>query len=177
MAERIRLAVKAMKAEGASDIQIMEEVISALKEDSEEVDFSETETIIENDSEESKRTINSENDLKQETTELIREIGIPASLLGFRYAREAIILALKEPTAIDRITKEVYPEIAKNNETTSSRVERAIRHAVEVAWERGDVNVLSKYFGYTICSSRGKPTNSEFIAMTAEVLRLRLKLS
>lgn len=96
---------------------------------------------------------------------------------SYQYLREAIILSINNTEMMGSVTKLLYPTVAKTFKTTSSRVERAIRHAIEVAWDRGDVDVLSSYFGYTIQSSRGKPTNSEFIAMIADKLRLRLKAS
>ncbi len=104
--------------------------------------------------------------------DIMREIGVPAHIKGYQYLRESIMLVRENPDLIHAVTKELYPSIAKKNSTTSSRVERAIRHAIEVAWDRGDVDVLSSYFGYTILNSRGKPTNSEFIAMISEKLRL-----
>ncbi len=116
-----------------------------------------------------------EPDLELMVTEIILQIGVPAHIKGYHYLRESIILAVKEPDIINSITKLLYPTVAKNNGTTSSRVERAIRHAIEVAWDRGDVDILNSYFGYTIHNLRGKPTNSEFIAMIADKLRLRLK--
>ena len=118
-----------------------------------------------------------EPDLELMVTEIILQIGVPAHIKGYHYLRESIILAVKEPDIINSITKLLYPTVAKNNNTTSSRVERAIRHAIEVAWDRGDVDILNSYFGYTIHNLRGKPTNSEFIAMIADKLRLRLKSS
>lgn len=116
-------------------------------------------------------------DLELMVTEIILQIGVPAHIKGYHYLRQSIILAVKEPEIINSITKQLYPTVAKNNGTTSSRVERAIRHAIEVAWDRGDVDVLNSYFGYTIHNLRGKPTNSEFIAMIADKLRLKLKAS
>ena len=106
-------------------------------------------------------------------TDIILEIGVPAHIKGYQYVRDAIILAVRKPEVIRGITKVLYPEVAKQNGTTASRVERAIRHAIEVAWDRGDVDILSSYFGYTIQNSRGKPTNSEFIAMIADKIRLQ----
>ncbi|MBP0989679.1 MAG: sporulation transcription factor Spo0A, partial [Oscillospiraceae bacterium] len=98
-----------------------------------------------------------------------------AHIKGYQYLREAIILSTEDPEIINSVTKILYPTIAKKNSTTSSRVERAIRHAIEVAWDRGDIDVLNSYFGYTVQNSRGKPTNSEFIAMIADRLRLQMK--
>lgn len=116
-------------------------------------------------------------DLEMMITEIIHQIGVPAHIKGYHYLREAIMLSIKDAEIINSVTKLLYPTVAKHFSTTSSRVERAIRHAIEVAWDRGDVNVLNSYFGYTIHNSRGKPTNSEFIAMIADKLRLRLKIS
>lgn len=119
----------------------------------------------------------SEPDLELMVTEIIHQIGVPAHIKGYHYLREAIMLAVKDGEIINSVTKQLYPTVAKLHDTTSSRVERAIRHAIEVAWDRGDVDVLNSYFGYTIHNGRGKPTNSEFIAMIADKLRLRLKIS
>ena len=117
----------------------------------------------------------SDNDLEMMVTEIIHQIGVPAHIKGYHYLRQSILLAIKNPDIINSVTKQLYPTVAKMYETTSSRVERAIRHAIEVAWDRGDVDVLNSYFGFTIHNGRGKPTNSEFIAMIADKLRLRLK--
>lgn len=110
-------------------------------------------------------------------TEIIHQIGVPAHIKGYHYLREAIILSVKEPEIINSVTKLLYPTVAKKYKTTSSRVERAIRHAIEVAWDRGDVDMLDSYFGFTIQNERGKPTNSEFIAMISDKLRLKLKIA
>ncbi len=118
-----------------------------------------------------------EADLELMVTEIIHQIGVPAHIKGYHYLRESIILAVKDANIINSVTKVLYPTVAKHNSTTSSRVERAIRHAIEVAWDRGDVDILNSYFGYTIHNSRGKPTNSEFIAMISDKLRLQLKIS
>ena len=121
---------------------------------------------------------NSKNtDLELMITEIIHQIGVPAHIKGYHYLREAITLAVNNADIINSVTKQLYPTVAKKYQTTSSRVERAIRHAIEVAWDRGDIDVLNSYFGYTIHNERGKPTNSEFIAMIADKLRLRLKVS
>lgn len=117
----------------------------------------------------------SENELELMVTNIIHRIGIPAHIKGYNYLREAIILSVKDSEMINSVTKLLYPTIAKNFKTTSSRVERAIRHAIEVAWDRGDVEVLEAYFGYTVQHQRGKPTNSEFIAMISDNLRLSMK--
>ena len=109
-------------------------------------------------------------------SEIMKEIGVPAHIKGHQYIRCSIIMVIEQPDLMHSVTKALYPEIAKKFNTTSSRVERAIRHAIEVAWDRGDVDVLAKYFGYTIDNSRGKPTNSEFIAMLADTLHLAHKI-
>lgn len=116
-----------------------------------------------------------DNDLELMVTEIIHQIGVPAHIKGYHYLREGIVMSVKNREAISSVTKILYPTIAKMYATTSSRVERAIRHAIEVAWDRGNVDILNSYFGYTIQHDRGKPTNSEFIAMIADKLRLRLK--
>ncbi len=123
------------------------------------------------------KPVNTERDLELMITEIIHQIGVPAHIKGYHYLRDAIILSVNNPEYINSITKLLYPTVAKMHNTTSSRVERAIRHAIEVAWDRGDVDVLDSYFGYTINNGRGKPTNSEFVAMIADKLRLRLKAS
>lgn len=108
-------------------------------------------------------------------TEIIHQIGVPAHIKGYHYLREAIIMAVNDIDIMNSVTKCLYPSVAKKHGTTSSRVERAIRHAIEVAWDRGDVDVLNSYFGYTIHSGKGKPTNSEFIALIADKLRVNMK--
>ena len=108
-------------------------------------------------------------------TAIIHEIGVPAHIKGYQYLREAIMIAVGDMEVINAVTKILYPEVAKRYATTPSRVERAIRHAIEVAWDRGDLETLQKYFGYTVNSTKGKPTNSEFIAMIADRLQLQLK--
>lgn len=115
-------------------------------------------------------------DLELMITEIIHQIGVPAHIKGYHYLREAIMLSIKNSEIINSVTKLLYPTVAKKFSTTSSRVERAIRHAIEVAWDRGDIDVLNSYFGYTIQNERGKPTNSEFIAMISDKLRLKLKI-
>lgn len=115
--------------------------------------------------------------LEIDITDILHQIGVPAHIKGYQYLRQAIILSVDNDEMISSVTKLLYPSVAKMYKTTSSRVERAIRHAIEVAWDRGDVDVLNSYFGYTIQSSRGKPTNSEFIAMIADKLRLQMKAS
>ena len=106
---------------------------------------------------------------------IIHEIGVPAHIKGYQYLREAIIIAVGDMDVINAVTKILYPEVAKRFGTTASRVERAIRHAIEVAWDRGDLETLQKYFGYTVSNAKGKPTNSEFIAMIADKLQLERK--
>lgn len=115
--------------------------------------------------------------LEMMITDIIHQIGVPAHIKGYHYLREAIILSIKNSDIINSVTKLLYPTVAKKHSTTASRVERAIRHAIEVAWDRGDIDVLNSYFGYTIQNERGKPTNSEFIAMISDKLRLKLKIS
>lgn len=114
--------------------------------------------------------------LETQVTRIIHRIGVPAHIKGYQYLRTAILMATDDPDIINYVTKMLYPTVAKQYKTTSSRVERAIRHAIEVAWDRGDVDVLNEYFGYTIQNNRGKPTNSEFIAMISDRLRLSMKV-
>ncbi len=114
-------------------------------------------------------------DMEAQVTKIIHQIGIPAHIKGYQYLRAAILMAIEDTDIINSVTKILYPSVAKRFQTTTSRVERAIRHAIEVAWDRGDVDTLNSYFGYTIQNSRGKPTNSEFIAMIADNLRLKFK--
>lgn len=118
--------------------------------------------------------------MRAESTEVIisdimRQIGVPAHIKGYQYLRASIAKCIENPEMLGSVTKILYPTVAKAYSTTASRVERAIRHAIEVAWDRGDVEVLSSFFGYTIDSERGKPTNSEFIAMISDKIRLQLK--
>jgi len=110
-------------------------------------------------------------------TNIIHEMGVPAHIKGYHYLRDAILMVTKEVNLLGAITKELYPMIAQKYHTTPSRVERAIRHAIELAWDRGNLEMINKYFGYTINLERGKPTNSEFIAMIADRLRLEAKVS
>lgn len=114
-------------------------------------------------------------DLETRVTQIIHEVGVPAHIKGYQYLREAIIMVIRDMDVINYITKQLYPTIAKEFSTTPSRVERAIRHAIEVAWSRGQVETLSELFGYTINSNKGKPTNSEFIALIADRLRLQMR--
>ena len=113
--------------------------------------------------------------LESVVTDIIHEIGVPAHIKGYQYLREAIILTINDMDVINAVTKVLYPAVAKKFATTPSRVERAIRHAIEVAWDRGDIETLQKFFGYTVSNIKGKPTNSEFIAMIADCLSLRRK--
>lgn len=133
------------------------------------------------DSSENKKTpqkaVNRTSDLNIESmvTSIIHEIGVPAHIKGYQYLREAIIIAVNDMDVINAITKVLYPQVAKTFQTTPSRVERAIRHAIEVAWDRGDLETLQRFFGYTVSNTKGKPTNSEFIALIADRLQLQLK--
>lgn len=120
---------------------------------------------------------NQPNDLETQVTKVIHQIGVPAHIKGYQYLRTAILMVIEDNDIINSVTKILYPTVAKKYATTSSRVERAIRHAIEVAWDRGDLDTLTAYFGYTIHNNRGKPTNSEFIAMIADNLRLTNKMS
>ena len=115
-------------------------------------------------------------DIETQVTKIIHQIGVPAHIKGYQYLRTAILMTIQDSDIINSVTKVLYPSVAKKYQTTTSRVERAIRHAIEVAWDRGDVDTLNSYFGYTIQNNRGKPTNSEFIAMIADNLRLKYKL-
>ena len=117
------------------------------------------------------------NNLEIRVTDILHQIGVPAHIKGYQYLRDSIMMAIEDEEIINAVTKRLYPAVAKKHATTSSRVERAIRHAIEVAWDRGDVDVLNSYFGYTIHNERGKPTNSEFIAMISDKFRLQLKIS
>jgi len=110
--------------------------------------------------------------LERRVTAIIHDIGVPAHIKGYQYLREAIMLVVEDMDAINAVTKVLYPAVAKKFGTTASRVERAIRHAIEVAWDRGDLEVLQKYFGYTVSNTKGKPTNSEFIAMISDRISL-----
>lgn len=117
------------------------------------------------------------NNLESDITNIIHEIGVPAHIKGYLYLREAITMVVNDVELLSAVTKELYPSIAKKYNTTASRVERAIRHAIEVAWARGQVDTINKLFGYTINNGKGKPTNSEFIAMVADKLRLKNKMA
>ena len=116
-------------------------------------------------------------DMKVVVTEIIHQIGIPAHIKGYHYLREAILLSLEDEEMLESVTKLLYPTVAKRFNTTASRVERAIRHAIETAWDRGDLDTIQNLFGYTVSVGKGKPTNSEFIALITDNLRLKYKKS
>lgn len=116
-----------------------------------------------------------EDNLESQVTNMIHEIGIPAHIKGYHYLRDAIMMAVNDMDVLNAITKILYPTVAKKYQTTSSRVERAIRHAIEVAWSRGKIDILDDLFGYTVSNGKGKPTNSEFIALVADTIRLEQK--
>lgn len=111
--------------------------------------------------------------LKQEVAACLRQLGVPTHIKGYRYVREAIILAINDISVVDGITKVLYPQVADTFKTTPSRVERAIRHAIAVAWERGDLDTLHGFFGYTVSSSKGTPTNGEFISTVADYILMK----
>lgn len=113
--------------------------------------------------------------LENEVTDIIHEVGVPAHIKGYQYLRDAILMVIREPELLNSITKILYPTIAKKNQTTPSRVERAIRHAIEVAWSRGNMDIINSLFSYTVSTGKGKPTNSEFIALIADRIRLQQK--
>jgi two-component system response regulator (stage 0 sporulation protein A) len=115
-------------------------------------------------------------DLEQKVTDMIHEVGIPAHIKGYHYLRDAILMIIEDGDLLNSVTKILYPTIAKRNKTTASRVERAIRHAIEVAWSRGNMEVLNAMFSYTVSTGKGKPTNSEFIALIADRIRLQNKM-
>jgi two-component system response regulator (stage 0 sporulation protein A) len=114
-------------------------------------------------------------DMEYIVTDIIHQIGIPAHIKGYHYLREAILLSIENKDMINSVTKLLYPTVAEKFCTSASRVERAIRHAIEIAWDRGDVDTLNGFFGYTVHTSRGKPTNSEFVALISDKLRLQYK--
>ena len=120
-------------------------------------------------------SIYKEENIEALVTNVIHEVGVPAHIKGYQYLREAIMMVVNDIEVINQITKQLYPDIAKKFHTTPSRVERAIRHAIEVAWSRGKADEVENIFGYTVSATKGKPTNSEFIAMIADKLRLELK--
>lgn len=119
-----------------------------------------------------KKEAETKHDLEKDVTDMIHEIGVPAHIKGYQYLREAIMMSVNDIEMLSSITKVLYPTIAEKYDTTSSRVERAIRHAIEVAWNRGRMETLNALFGYTISTGKGKPTNSEFIALIADKIRL-----
>jgi two-component system response regulator (stage 0 sporulation protein A) len=123
----------------------------------------------------SRSGLHPEDTLKMEITEILHQIGVPAHIKGYHYLRDAIMMAVEDMDVLNAITKILYPTVAKRHQTTSSRVERAIRHAIEVAWSRGKIDILDKLFGYTVSNGKGKPTNSEFIALVADTIRLEQK--
>jgi len=153
------------------DVDAMAERIQSMSEKAIPTDMLHTPTSAQNSG------VGQSNSLEIRVTEIIHQIGVPAHIKGYQYLRDAIIMAINDDEIINAVTKRLYPAVAKKHSTSSSRVERAIRHAIEVAWDRGDVDVLNSYFGYTIHNSRGKPTNSEFIAMISDRFRLQLKIS
>ncbi len=122
------------------------------------------------------KILDSQLEMELLVTNIIHEIGVPAHIKGYQYLRDSIMMSINDMEAINAITKILYPSVAKKFKTTPSRVERAIRHAIEVAWDRGDVETLQNFFGYTVSNTKGKPTNSEFISMIADRLRLQLKI-
>lgn len=122
-----------------------------------------------------KENVKPKHDLEQDVTDMIHEIGVPAHIKGYQYLREAIMMAVEDIDMLNSITKILYPTIAKKFQTTPSRVERAIRHAIEVAWSRGRMETLDALFGYTVNTGKGKPTNSEFIALIADRIRLQYR--
>ena len=121
------------------------------------------------------KNVNRDHDLEQDVTDMIHEIGVPAHIKGYQYLREAIMMSVEDIEMLNSITKVLYPTIAKKFQTTPSRVERAIRHAIEVAWSRGRMETLDALFGYTVNTGKGKPTNSEFIALIADRIRLQYR--
>ncbi len=141
-----------------------------VEEPKQPVRVSRTESLIEN------YNTNTNYDIEKHISEILFQIGIPAHILGYQYLRYAINLAINDITLVSSITKQMYPHIAEHFNTTPSRVERAIRHAIEIAWDRGNTEVLDNIFGFSVDSQKGKATNSEFIAMIADRLRLKLKM-
>ena len=121
------------------------------------------------------KRIAKEYNLEKDVTDMIHEIGVPAHIKGYQYLRDAIIMSVQDAEMLSSVTKILYPTIAKRHQTTSSRVERAIRHAIEVAWSRGKMDTLNELFGYTVNGGKGKPTNSEFVALIADKIRLDYK--
>lgn len=134
------------------------------------VDNHKVNSVIENKSEYMQRN------LESDVTNIIHEIGVPAHIKGYQYLRDAIMMSVDDNEMLNSITKMLYPSIAKRHKTTPSRVERAIRHAIEVAWSRGKMDTIDELFGYTVSNGKGKPTNSEFVALIADKIRLEYKL-
>lgn len=122
-----------------------------------------------------KQQMTNYDDLENTITDMLHELGVPAHIKGYQYLREAIMMSVQDMDLLNSITKILYPQVAKTFQTTPSRVERAIRHAIEVAWSRGRMETLDEMFGYTIHTGKGKPTNSEFIALIADRIRLNMK--
>lgn len=143
------------------NFQIMITVLQGESEKTLEVNAQETEPVY--------------HDLEKDVTDMIHDLGVPAHIKGYQYLRSAIAKAVNQPSLIGAITKQLYPGIANEYGTTPSRVERAIRHAIEVAWSRGKMETLDQMFGYTVNSGKGKPTNSEFIALVADRIRLKYR--
>ncbi len=175
--ELLRLAIKSAKKEGISTEEILEEIVSVIKETNLEINsrIEKTNTGAREIVIYQEEDNDSEIGLQKEVTLILQELGVPAHIKGYQYLRTSIILAVETPGVLEAITKVLYPDVAKEYETTPSRVERAIRHAIEVAWNRGKVETLNKYFSYTISPCKGKPTNSEFIAMIADHIRVGRK--
>ena len=140
-------------------------------------DIQKKQEVVHEKSTESKRmhTMCMTNDVQREISFLVRNLGVPAHIKGYQYLRDAIILSVNDMEMLNSITKILYPTIAKRHQTTPSRVERAIRHAIEVAWSRGKMDTIDQLFGYTVSNGKGKPTNSEFIALIADKIRLEYK--
>ena len=161
---KMRLAVSEMKADGASDVEIMQEVLEALNLSRRQERPAPKQKV-------SEKIKVSEEQMMQEISEILLKIGIPANVKGYKYARIAIMLSIKDEEMVSNVTKILYPTVAMEVGSTASRVERAIRHGIELAWERGDFNEHEKYFAY------GKPINSEFIAAIADDLKLKYELS
>ena len=153
--------------DGEREFKIMITVPSGTGKTGEKVDY----TGIKEEKEEKRKT----HDLEKDVTDMIHEIGVPAHIKGYQYLREAIMMSVEDNSMLSSITKILYPTIAKRYQTTPSRVERAIRHAIEVAWSRGKMETLDALFGYTVNTGKGKPTNSEFIALIADRIRLKYR--
>ena len=117
-----------------------------------------------------------EEDMEVIVTDVIHQLGVPAHIKGYHYLREAILASLANGALLESVTKSLYPTVAERFETTPSRVERTIRHAIEIAWDRGNLDTLNSFFGYTVDTSKGKPTNSEFIALITDKIRLKYKI-